>query len=81
MEQRDIPDKDEELLDDRGVAVGISELLVGGLIEFQGDDEFRLTGKGIDYAYHLFHKLSPKDRIVLTLLIETCKEISETEGD
>jgi len=81
VEQRDLPDKDKELDDDREVAVGISELLVEGLIEFQGDAEFKLTGKGIDYAYHLFHELSPKDQLALTLLIETIKEISETEGD
>jgi len=81
VKQRDLPDKDKELDDDREVAVGISELLVEGLIEFQGDAEFKLTGKGIDYAYHLFHKLSPKDQLALTLLIETIKEISETEGD
>jgi len=71
----------EELLTDQQAAVGLSELYVEGLIEFQGEDEVRLTDKGIDYAWALFHTHSPKEMLALTLLHDRITEVVDTTNE
>ncbi len=60
----------DELMTDQQTAVGLAELELEGLINYRGEDAVELSNKGIDYAWALFHKHTPKDRLALTLLLE-----------
>lgn len=69
----------DELIADQDVAVGLSELYLEGLIEFMGDDALRLTDKGIDYAWKLFHQHTPKEMMTLMIFCEIVDDVVEQE--
>ena len=81
MDHHDIPEEERDLVSDQELAIGLTELHLEGLIEFRGDGEFLPTGKGIDYAYDLFDQHSPKEKLALTILIDTIRKVVETEGE
>ena len=65
----------DDLLNDQETAVALSELLLEGLIEFRGEDEVQLTNKGIDYAWDLYHRHTPKEMFALTLFHSRLDEV------
>ncbi len=69
----------DELLTDQQTAVGLTELVMEGLIRFRSDDEILLTDEGIDYAWALFHSHTPKEMVALSILLECLAWIEEHE--
>lgn len=70
---------EKSMMSDGELAIALSEGHLEGLIEFQGDENFRLSKKGTDYAIKLWENISPKDRVILYLLFETMGVIQEIE--
>lgn len=62
-------------------AVALSALLLEGLIEFKDDEQFRLTEKGIDYAYELLNRFEPKDKAALLMLAWDIESIAENGNE
>lgn len=69
----------EGLLNDKMMGVALTELDLAGLIEWDDDENFRLTSKGISYAWAVAEKLSSKDRLALFALFDTLLQVREIE--
>jgi len=72
---------EKPLLSNEDMAVALSELHLEGLIEFRGDEAFKLTDKGLDYAFKMWEPIPPKDKVVLFYLLDLVEAIGELEKE
>jgi len=70
---------EKEFLSNKEVLLALSECELEGLIQWRGDEEFKLTDKGIDYAWGLWQSHSPKEKIALLTLMNRIIEAVEME--
>ena len=71
---------DEPLFTDAEFAIALAELTALGLVEWKGDEQLRLTSKGIDRGLELKDKLGGTDWVLLELLHERIRGAVSEEG-
>lgn len=76
---------DEPVMTEVEFATGLADATARGLIEWQNDEEMRLTDKGKDHAMNIRETLGDTDYIVLQFFFEIMRECaglddSELEG-
>lgn len=66
---------DKELMTEVEFATGLADATARGLVEWRGDDDIRLTDKGIDHAINLRESLGDTDYIIMQLFFERIRQI------
>lgn len=55
------------LLSESEQAIALAELELAGYLEYDGDEDFRLTTEGLVYGLKKLQSLEPKDRLAILL--------------
>jgi len=66
--------EDSPLMTDEEFAIGLADATARGLIEWQGDEDLKLTNKGIDLAMSLRESLGDTNYIIMQLFFERIRE-------
>ena len=68
----------KQLLSDQQAAVALSELHLRGDVEFsESGEEWRLTSKGIDYAWEIWERFTETEKVALFGLIDAIAQAVE----
>lgn len=73
--------REGEMMTDEEFAIGLADATARGLIEWQGDEDLRLTNKGIDHAINLRESLGDTDYIIMQLFFERIRECIGEQGE
>lgn len=65
---------DKPMMTDEEFMGALADATARGLIEWHGDEDVRLTDKGVDHAISLRERLGDTDYLILSLLFERMKE-------
>jgi len=69
------------MMTDEEFAFGLANATARGLIEWQGDEELRLTDKGVDHAINLRETLGDMDYIIMELFFERIHGAVEEQNE
>ncbi len=73
--------REGKMMTDVEFATGLADATARGLIEWQGDEEVRLSTKGIDHAINLRESLGDTDYIIMQLFFERIRECIGEENE
>ena len=76
MAEKHDRDENRPLLTDAEFAIALADLTTQGLVEWFGDEELRMTDKGIDRGLEMKDKLGDTDWVLLTLFYERIRDVT-----
>ena len=73
--------REGEIMTEEEFVIGLADATAQGLIEWRGDNNLRLTDKGIDRAINLRESLGDTDYIIMQLFFERIHQCISEEDE